>query len=203
MHWWNELRKMSLPLQAMRKQQKGKHLRPRMTFSLELSAEALPTRKRLSLEHRRLPAVTTDAEISMAVILTCPAFSVCSAAQVKPCSLHIVKGSGEPSSPTKVEERDFPGEELALIVGASLPALLPCPLPQQCFALCVPLCISVRTPSVKTCFGTGTYTQLISMRGYLHLPAQCYCMYSTCTPRAGIQGKQWHTTFVRPVNIRW
>lgn len=159
--------------------------------------------RNLSPACRRQPAITTDAEISMAVILTRPALSVCTAAQVKPCSLRIIRGSEEPFSPNRVEKRNFPREELGLLVSASLPDLLPCPLLQHCFALCVSLCNTVHTLSVKTCVGTGKYMQLISVRGYLHLPAQCYCMYSTYTLRAGIQGKQVHSTVVRLINIRW
>lgn len=177
MHWWNELRKMSLPLQAMRKQQEGKHSGPRMTFSSELSAEALPTQKPLtsmqeaaSHNDRRWNQYGCDFDLS--------------------CTF-------------RVEKRNFPREELGLLVSASLPDLLPCPLLQHCFALCVSLCNTVHTLSVKTCVGTGKYMQLISVRGYLHLPAQCYCMYSTYTPRAGIQGKQVHATVVRLINIRW
>lgn len=76
MHRWNEPRRMSPLLQAMRKQPERKYSRPMMTFNSELSVQALPTLKPLTSASgigQRYASDSRDrqTEISMAVILTC------------------------------------------------------------------------------------------------------------------------------------
>ena len=76
MHGWSEPRKMSLPLQAMRKQQGRKYSSPMMTFNSELSVESLPTLKPLITAlgiSQRYASDSHDGhtEIDVAVILTC------------------------------------------------------------------------------------------------------------------------------------
>ena len=75
MHGRSEPRKMSLPLQAMRKQQERKYSSPMMTFNSELSVEPLPTLKPLTTtlgisQHYGSDSHDRHGEIGMAVILT-------------------------------------------------------------------------------------------------------------------------------------
>lgn len=76
MHGWSEPRKMSLPLQAMRKQQGRKYSSPMMTFNSELSVESLPALKPLTTALGISQRYASDShdrhtEIGVSVILTC------------------------------------------------------------------------------------------------------------------------------------
>lgn len=76
MHGWSELKKILLPLQAMRKLKERKHSGPMVTFNSEPSVDSLPALKPLTTVMRISQRYASNSQdrlpgLSMAVILNC------------------------------------------------------------------------------------------------------------------------------------
>lgn len=76
MHGWSELKKILLPLQAMRKLKERKHSGPMVTFNSEPSVDSLSALKPLTTVMRISQRYASNSQdrlpgLSMAVILNC------------------------------------------------------------------------------------------------------------------------------------
>lgn len=141
----------------------------------------------------------TGTEISMAVILTNPAFSLCTTGQTMFSTYFRDSGIVESHPLLSWWRRRISSSRACPDCGASLPP----PSLQLWGTASVHLCTHAAHRNVAQ--HTYTDMQQMSLWSVMHLsPAQCNWEGCVCTSRSGIQNRQLHSALVRlALSRRW